>query len=255
MVPQAACDQSKCAALAMASEVESTVAIAPTEHQVSMVDLWQPTKDNTAQQATVGWERKLESAGDIPFLQRLCDLFSLKPLYAHPSTISACRLHDQASLIKANVSSCAGNVQTWHRSESGPEKSPLSHTAQEGQQSMSAGGKGQPIGESRSCAVIVACLISSELTSYVVWPYHLWQLLIWKLFADRTHSICIPEVSLHFMQLAPLFPGGCQPLQVSDIADFLSVDHLIRDLLRHVHLRCRCLCRVKSERCPAPNAG
>lgn len=65
MVPQAACDQSKCAALVMASEVESTVAVASTKHQVSMIDLWQPVKDNTAQQATVGWERKLESAGDI----------------------------------------------------------------------------------------------------------------------------------------------------------------------------------------------
>ena len=67
---QAACNQGK-RALALTSEVESTVAVPPVKHQVSMVDLWQPISDNTAQQTTVGWERKLESAGrvDDPSIQ------------------------------------------------------------------------------------------------------------------------------------------------------------------------------------------
>ena len=60
---QAACNQSKGAALVITSEIESTIADAPIKQQLSIVDLWQPVKDNTAQQATVGWERKLESAG------------------------------------------------------------------------------------------------------------------------------------------------------------------------------------------------
>ena len=60
---QAACTKRESAALLVTSEVESTKADAPLRQPLSMVDLWQPIKDNTAQQATIGWERKLDSAG------------------------------------------------------------------------------------------------------------------------------------------------------------------------------------------------
>ena len=151
MLLQAACDQGK-KALILTSEVESTVAVAPVKHQVSMVDLWQPIKDNTDQQTTVGWERKLESAGrsdDISIQASLCVFKEMSALW----------LLDLSILPRGYVCWCAGNVQTWHRSDSGTAKSPLSQPTHEGQQEVPAAGKGQPIGASRSCAIILACSI------------------------------------------------------------------------------------------------